>query len=109
VVSRGGIRRGEHEAPDAREPGRVEQAKRLRDIRLERAEGVGDGIRDPGTGGEVDDGIDAVDGARDRRSVGQGPLDEVVGNARQVGAATDRQVVEDSDAILSLDQEPGQG
>ncbi len=31
------------------------------------------------------------------------------GTPAEVGAAADRQVVEDSDAILSLDQEPGQG
>jgi hypothetical protein len=57
----------------------------------------------------MDDGVDAVDGAGDGRSVGQRPLDEVVGNAGEVGAAADGQVVEDSDAVLSLDQEPGQG
>jgi hypothetical protein len=56
----------------------------------------------------VDDRIDAVDGARDRRSVGQRVFDELVGDAGEIGAVADREVVEDPDAVLSLDEQPGQ-
>ncbi len=57
----------------------------------------------------MDDGIDAVDGVGDGRSIGQGRLDQVVRDTRQVGPAADRQVVDDPDAIPSFDEEPGQG
>ncbi len=89
VVARGGVRGGKDEPADARQPRGVEQAEGLGDVRLERPERVGDGIRDPGTGGEVDDGIGAVDGARDCRRVRQGRLDQLVGDPFEVGPAAD--------------------
>jgi hypothetical protein len=57
----------------------------------------------------VDDGIDARDGTRDRRRIGERRLDQVMGDPGEVAPAADGQIVEDPDAVPSLQEEPGQG
>ncbi len=108
VVAGRGVRRGEHEPADPRQPGRLEQADRPGDVGLERAERVAHRVVDPGPRRQVDDGVGAVDRRADRVRIGQRAAHQLVRDAVQVGGLADRQVVEDPDAIAAADQPSGE-
>jgi hypothetical protein len=108
VVTGRRVRRREHEPPRTREPGSVENAQRLADIHVERSERVGHGVGDPGSRGEVDDGIGTLDRCGHGLPIGERRPDQLVWHAVEIGETADRKIVEDPDAIAALDEEAGQ-
>jgi hypothetical protein len=106
VIASGRVRRGEDEPSRPRQARGIENPERLADVDRERPEGIVDRVGNPRSRGEVDDRIGPRDGPGDRVDVRQPGLDELVGDAVEVGEVADREVVENPDPGASLDKKP---
>ena len=109
VIARRGVRRGEDEPAHTRQTRRVEQTERLRDVDVEGAEGIGDGIGDPRPRREMNNRVHPRHRPRDGSRVRQWRVDELVRHAGEVRQPTDRQVVENPDALAALGEQPDEG
>jgi hypothetical protein len=92
-----GTGRRADELPDARLPAGLEEQERAGGVRRMAAEGIRDRGRDAGEGGEVDDGVHAVDGLRESGGIGHRALDEVDVETGEVLPRAGGEVVEDDD------------
>jgi hypothetical protein len=105
MVPSGRVRRGEDEPPGARAASRFEDAERLADVDVERSEWIRHRVRDPGSRRQMDDGVGALDRPGDRVPIGQRRPDQLVRHAVEIGELAHRKVVEDTDAIATLDED----